>query len=532
MFKSALLLVAIPASAIANPKSVGTTKDACDGHAAVTFATRDGTAKVTNDQKDHRFAMTGFLRELHWYCGGTRERVANDAPFNVVVIHRAANGAIAWTFQNDNAVPAPHVGVGNSEDACDKSHIVTVRDGQGNNVEIRAGEVKTVDLAHPTQVLSWQCGASHETVRNHADFDHVQIERAANGALQWVFFHDPATHTSDTGAFIGDARGVVRIAGLPGPDEVPDGQEPNLAQQLATNFEAVRPALQKQIDDDLKQHADTLFPGVKVKSIEVTLPGAANLELRVVRDETVRIKLVAHDVSALFSGSSGAISGTFKVVLDLDVVWTLPRSADASKLKVQATDVVAHHVDITGDNVGSGLWVTLAKPTIREIGNSLTGHSLNGDLSSKDVKTLADFIDVPLAVLTKQAPPGATATLDVDEAGDILACVKLGASNPCKFRTNPAAVTARKKLDTSKDQCGERTLWMWDAEQGQFVKLGKGESRRVHVESARFEWYCGSDAAPDAANQEWAAGPLATRIVEVTRKPSGREIDWQFLFWK
>src|SRR5262249_25482561 len=157
-------------------------------------------------------------------------------------------------------------------------------------------------------------------------------------------------------------------------------------------------------------------------------------------------------------------------------------------LKVQATDVVAHHVDITGDNVGSGLWVTLAKPTIREIGNSLTGHSLDGNLGSKDVKTLADFIDVPLAALTKQAPPGATATLDVDQGGDILACVQLGASNPCKFRTSPAAVTARKKLDTSKDQCGERTLWLWDAELGQFIKLGKGESRRVHVESSRFEW--------------------------------------------
>src|SRR5262245_18403125 len=64
--------------------TVGTSKDACDGDDVVKFQTRNGPAKVKNDQHDHRFDMMGMVHEFQWYCGGSRERVANDKPFNVV----------------------------------------------------------------------------------------------------------------------------------------------------------------------------------------------------------------------------------------------------------------------------------------------------------------------------------------------------------------------------------------------------------------------------------------------------------------
>lgn len=539
------VILALTSSPVwAGGKTVGTTKDACDRHDDVTFQTRSGPARVKNDQKEHRFEMVGMVREFQWYCGGSRERVANDRQFNVVVIKRAENGAISWTFQVDDGgavspagkdAPRDLIRVGDSADACDRSQAVTVTDRSGHDVSIKAGDMQLVELAHPTESLRWHCGTSGEWVRNHADFDHVEIERAGNGAIQWVFFRDPTSHSADTGAFIHDARGIVRIAGLTSADELPASLEPDLGKQLVSSFDAVRSDVEAKIEADLMAHAGGLFPGAKIKKIDLTLPGAANLELRTVVDRaTLRIKLVAHDVTAVIDGTVSGMSGSFKVTLDLDVIWTLPRSGKASALKVQSTDVFAHHVDLAGNDTGSGLAITVFKPMIREIGNSFAGHSLDGSLSKANLKTLADLVDKPLAALTDKAPATAIGAFDLDPAGEIKACVKLTATAPaCKFRPDPGPVTARAALDSSIDRCGERTLWLWDVENGQFVRIAQGSSNvRVEIENSRFEWYCGSDASPDVRNQEWAAGPLATRTVSVTRERGGRRIDWQFLSWK
>ena len=246
------ILLGTVSSAWAGVKTVGTSKDACDGDDDVKFQTRNGPAKVKNDQQDHHFEMMGMVREFQWYCGGSRERVASDKQFNVVVIRCAKNGAISWTFQVDDgefsggggngSKPAPNdlIRVGDSNDACDRSHRVTVTDVSGKDVSIGPGDMELVELAHPSESLRWHCGTSSEWVRSHADFDHVEIERAGNGAIQWVFFRDPTSHSADTGSFIHNARGRVRIAGIGSPDELPDNLEPDLAKQLTTSFDAVK----------------------------------------------------------------------------------------------------------------------------------------------------------------------------------------------------------------------------------------------------------------------------------------------------
>lgn len=55
--------------------------------------------KVTVKAGDLKFVeLVSSARELRWYCGGTRERVANDRDFDWVQIERAGNGAITWKF--------------------------------------------------------------------------------------------------------------------------------------------------------------------------------------------------------------------------------------------------------------------------------------------------------------------------------------------------------------------------------------------------------------------------------------------------
>jgi hypothetical protein len=82
---------------------VGITYDACDkGNDVTCFGSesaRGEFGKVVVKAGDLKLvALPAAARELRWYCGGTRERVANDRDFDWVQIERAGNGAITWKF--------------------------------------------------------------------------------------------------------------------------------------------------------------------------------------------------------------------------------------------------------------------------------------------------------------------------------------------------------------------------------------------------------------------------------------------------
>lgn len=80
---------------------IETTYDACDKGNDVTFLGREnGTGefgKVTVKAGDLKLIeLPTAVRELRWYCGGTRERVASGRDFDWVQIERAGNGALTW----------------------------------------------------------------------------------------------------------------------------------------------------------------------------------------------------------------------------------------------------------------------------------------------------------------------------------------------------------------------------------------------------------------------------------------------------
>ena len=77
---------------LASEKKVGDTKDACDKSNPVKFQTSSGQVEVKANSGTKGFDLPGMTREITWYCGGSRERSANDTDFNKVEISRAKNG--------------------------------------------------------------------------------------------------------------------------------------------------------------------------------------------------------------------------------------------------------------------------------------------------------------------------------------------------------------------------------------------------------------------------------------------------------
>ena len=82
---------------MADLKQVGTTNDACSSGNATRFAGKDGDVTVGAGESK-LVELPAYTNELFWFCGGSRERCANDNPFNYVRCERAGNGAITWTF--------------------------------------------------------------------------------------------------------------------------------------------------------------------------------------------------------------------------------------------------------------------------------------------------------------------------------------------------------------------------------------------------------------------------------------------------
>jgi hypothetical protein len=76
---------------------VGTAKDGCHMNNVVRITGKNGDVKIPADSSE-LVALPASKKELFFYCGGTRERVANNESFDHVLVERAGNGAIHWTF--------------------------------------------------------------------------------------------------------------------------------------------------------------------------------------------------------------------------------------------------------------------------------------------------------------------------------------------------------------------------------------------------------------------------------------------------
>jgi len=537
-----LLLGAAPVCA----KTVGTTKDACDGHKDVTFLALDAngaSAKITVHYSATREAdLPGLVREITWYCAGSRERSANDELFNHVKLARQQNGAMLWTFSKvEQAQPAgvetpPASGapkgltrMGESNDACDKSRVVAFSARNKERVELGPLDSRLVELPGLVRDLHWTCDKSNERVANPNEFNWVQVERAGNGAIHWIFYRSAtmihpstvfgkpsAADDASLGDFLHNVPGNI-VLGRGGTSNVTTS--PGLLKSILDGaWDSLRPLVQSKIRAGIHDKRVTLGP--------ITLaPAANNSELRIAEDPaTVIVKYVVHGNTASGSVKVKGVKPdpNFKATVDAELVLLFPRSQQVASLAVSSALAFAHHIEIAGDDPGSAIQLAFGKSRVRafetQFGNSMS------DITKEVNVALKGGLPFPAAF--------PLVFIDADEAGNVLLCMKKAAQEQCTFPVARALVDTRQPIGNSKDQCSAGKIWMWDVEKGRFLAIARGSKGTVvELDNRRFEWFCGGGPQPDAANDEWASGDPGTFAVRVSREAEGSEIRWEFLSW-
>ncbi len=506
----AALMVAAPLL-VATEKKVGDTKDGCDKSHAVKFQTSSGQVSVGVNSPTKGFDLPGLTKEITWYCGGSRERSANDTEFNKIEISRAKNGAIQWTFVRVTADAAsnPQTQLGNSKDACDGSQAVTFKAKDGP-VTVKAGQSVVKELPQMTRELAWKCGQSDERVANPNEFNFVQLERAGNGALQWYFYRQLTVTDDSTGDYVDMVDGdfIVQAPALKKTLPMPGFLKTQLNTFWDGNMKDIQAEILKSLQGDKRYQISNL-----------ALAPSAKAELRVGESAAnVLVKYVVHENTAAVS-KSGV---NFNAVFDIELVMFLARQ---ETFPVQATKATAfvHHFELHGSSPGDDLLAAFAKSRIHAV-------ETNTNNFTEDVKKR---VNDALKAVSGQLPVPAGTPLILDAAmGTIQACVKLTPSDVCSFpRPKVPLVVSRKTLDTSHDQCGEANIWIWDYQKGTFVPVAKGGSALIELDNQRFEWFCGGNGQPNGSNDEWATGPEGTYFVQVKRAASGSQIDWTFQSW-
>ncbi|HEY8011327.1 MAG TPA: hypothetical protein VIE67_10050 [Rudaea sp.] len=234
-FLVTLFLGLISTSASAQVR-VGDTKDACDKVHPVVFSNVIVNGAPGQQVRVHAgeypppFDLPAPVREIEWYCGYTQEFSSNDEPYDQVSVQRAKNGAIKFVFfrkQPSNTFPSTGGSLartGDTKDACDQTQLVTF-DSVDGPVFVSAGQQNVErDLPAPTTEIHFMCGQSPEVAKNDTPFDAVDISRAGNGAIKWVFLlktaaPDPAHVCNQVHAFgrlvfldeNGHANGLGRV---------------------------------------------------------------------------------------------------------------------------------------------------------------------------------------------------------------------------------------------------------------------------------------------------------------------------------
>jgi hypothetical protein len=510
MMLLAVLTVTIPLL-VASETKVGDTKDGCDKSNPVKFQTSSGQVSVGANSPTKGFDLPGLTKEITWYCGGSRERSANDTDFNKVEISRAKNGAIQWTFVRVTAAAAanPETQLGNSKDACDGSQAVTFTAKDGP-VTVKAGQSVVKELPSLTKELSWKCGKSDERVANPSAFNFVQLERAGNGALQWYFLRAMSVTDDSIGDYVDMVPGdfIIQAPALKTTLPMPGFLKTQLDTFWDANSKDIQAEILKSLQGDKRYQISKLV-----------LAPSSKAELRVGESATnVLVKYVVHENTAAVSKSGVNLNAVF----DIEMVIFLSQQ---QTLPVQASRATAfvHHFELHGASAGDDFLAAFAKSRIHAV-------ETNTNNFTKDVKKR---VNDALKQVSGNLPAPAGTPLVLDAAmGTIQACVKLAPGDVCKFpRPQVPSVVSRKTLDTSHDQCGEANIWIWDYQKGTFVPVAKGGSALIEVDNQRFEWFCGGNGQPTGSNDEWATGPEGTYFVQVRRAASGSQIDWTFQSW-
>jgi hypothetical protein len=527
-------------------KVVGDTNDGCDKNNPVKIQARDGQKSIPHSTKNFPVDLPGMVTEIHFYCGGTRERAANDTPFDKLLMTRAANGAIHIVFLVASA-PPPNNGsgggantdsswihVGDSKDPCDAKHDVKLQ-GTVHPVMIPAGQSAIAEIPQLTRELYYTCGSDNARVANDKEFNRVQVERAGNGAIQWVFFRTPSLggtsptmpHTGapatatlsasdDLGDFLHNARGTMVIQAPQAPQPIPSVP---LKQKLDKSWDDNRATATAKLK--------ATIAAAGYGQAQVNLSTSSQSELRLAQSpEILKFKYVVHGNhgKATIDGASAEIT------FDAEVVLALPRAQKLDKLQSGSVMAFVRHVEIEGGDALGTIAVGLLKSRARALETKIGNFSQDAPELAKNVNDLIDQLRSSIPV----SPSLVTVDLGQTRLGNIAVCAFVG-SAVCRPAPDIGSLPVPQNLGHSDDQCGEGKVWLWDYELGRYTSIAKGQNNFVvQVDNKRFEWYCGDDNAPDPreSNQGSASGPAGTFAVRVARDPDGRAIHWQFLSWR
>jgi hypothetical protein len=133
------------------------------------------------------------------------------------------------------------VKVGDTKDACDKSHPVVfnnviVKGVPGQQPRLHVGDpALSFDLPAPVREIDWFCGFSRETSSNDEPYDQVTVQRSKAGALTFTFLRKQPSNTSPSMggslARTGDTKDacdqshLVNFESAKGPESIKPGQK-------------------------------------------------------------------------------------------------------------------------------------------------------------------------------------------------------------------------------------------------------------------------------------------------------------------
>jgi hypothetical protein len=459
------------------------------------------------------------------------------------------NGAISWQFfKSSGSTPASGpdlVRVGDTKDSCDRSRHVRFKTASNDEFSISAGQSKLVRLKSPRNTLDWFCvppsgncpdgDVCDEHAGNPIAFDAVQIERAANGAISWVFYRKKNTSPADESNlpdFVRNANGNVRVAISAGAFKKEFDNIPPALLKVTLDHEWTNRHLKirTEVRDELvKQGEDTASKmGAKFVLESLTIANTGTTELRVAAEgNTVAIKYLAHGNRAQTRFSmSGLPDPEFSLTFDIEVEARI--RLDNLTKPPQAAPAVMRlgHAEIEGTNFTGNIAQEVFKTKLQ---NSKTkANNVTRDITDEVNKALSDnFPAAPFGSPTNVVQ----ADISVTRAGTTKFCLRASGAAPCQFDGPSERSHVPRQLDSSIDRCSHSRIWLRDAAKQKFVSIAKGEQNViVEVESREFPWFCGGEQGPES--DESAAGPVGTYLVRVSRAASGDRIDWGFLSWR
>jgi hypothetical protein len=535
-----LCIVALSGSALCQDIKVDQTSDDCDQQNSLKVQGRTIPFGVTK-----RVELPALTNEVFWFCSGDRNRSASDFFFNVVKIRREHSTDEFKVFFINSRPPKPGgnqpdvTKVGTTKDGCDGDRHVRFK-GKDGNVTVKAGKSSDlIELGSERNQIDWFCVppsgdcpkddvCDEHSANSHA-FDFVQLERADNGAMNWIFYQRKNSVQAGEPAvpeFMRNANGNVRVAiSTPLGKTNKSLPERGLKTALDRGYSTADTLIEAFVSGRLKEEGDAAAKkmGAKFRLDALQISGIQDNELRTAASgKEPSIKYLAHGNSAkirfILSGIEAKLNVTFDIeaelALEFNPINTPPRAVTA--------EVRLGHVEIEGSNVFGNLAQEIFKNKLRE------------------AKTRANNIVVPFRdevnkFLEENFPsiPANVAKLDtsVTPAGTMRFCLRVLGASPCVFIAEPVAAHQPKVLDTDVDRCGDGRIWLRDASKRRFVSIAKGNKNViVEVESREFPWFCGGNQAPE--QDESATGPLGTYLIAVSRAPTGDRIDWKFMFWR